>query len=52
MILLGFGPVVFMLLFAIVAISLTWMHTTIVISDKQLHPELKGPKPLPEMLEK
>ena len=40
----------FMLLFAIVAISLTWMHTAIVISDKKLHPELKGPKSLPEML--
>ncbi len=41
----------FMLLFAIVAISLTWMHTAIVISDKKLHPELKGPKSLPEMLD-
>ena len=41
----------FMLLFAIVALSLTWMHTAIVISDKKLHPELKGPKSLPEMLE-
>ncbi|MCF6251577.1 MAG: NarK/NasA family nitrate transporter [Methylococcaceae bacterium] len=41
----------FMLLFAIVAISLTWMHTSIVLSDKRLHPELKGPKSLPEMLD-
>ena len=41
----------FMLLFAIVAISLTWMHTAIIISDKRLHPELQGPKSLPEMLE-
>jgi NNP family nitrate/nitrite transporter-like MFS transporter len=41
----------FMVLFAIVAISLIWMHIAIIISDKRLHPELKGPKPLPEMLE-
>ena len=41
----------FMVLFAIVAISLTWMHIAIIISDNRLHPELKGPKPLPEMLE-
>ena len=41
----------FMLMFAIVAISLTWMHTAIIISDKRLHPELQGPKSLPEMLE-
>ncbi|MCK4841956.1 MAG: NarK/NasA family nitrate transporter [Methylococcales bacterium] len=41
----------FMLLFAIVAISLTWMHTAIVISDRKLHPQLKGPKSLPEMLD-
>ena len=40
-----------MVLFAIVAISLTWMHIAIIISDNRLHPELKGPKPLPEMLE-
>lgn len=41
----------FMLLFIIVAISLTWMHIAIMISDKRLHPETKGPKALPEMLE-
>ncbi|MBT3811593.1 MAG: NarK/NasA family nitrate transporter [Gammaproteobacteria bacterium] len=41
----------FMLLFAIVTISLIWMHTAIVISDRRHHPELKGPKSLPEMLE-
>ncbi len=41
----------FMVLFTIVAISLIWMHIAIIISDKRLHPELKGPKPLPEMLE-
>lgn len=41
----------FMLMFAIVAISLVWMHIAIIISDKRLHPELQGPKSLPEMLE-
>lgn len=41
----------FMLMFGIVAISLTWMHFAILISDKRLHPELQGPKSLPEMLE-
>jgi hypothetical protein len=28
------------------------MHTSIVLSDRRLHPELKGPKNLPEMLNK
>ncbi len=41
----------FMLLFTIVAISLVWMHFAIIISDKRLHPEMQGPKSLPEMLE-
>ena len=41
----------FMILFAIVGISLIWMHIAIIISDKRLHPELQGPKSLPEMLE-
>ena len=49
--LIGVWTSCFMLLFAIVAISLTWMHTAIVISDKRLHPELRGPQALPEMLE-
>jgi NNP family nitrate/nitrite transporter-like MFS transporter len=49
--LIGVWTSCFMLLFAVVAISLTWMHTAIVISDKKLHPELQGPKSLPEMLE-
>jgi NNP family nitrate/nitrite transporter-like MFS transporter len=39
----------FMLLFAIVAISLIWMHVTIVLADKKAHPELRGPKSLPEL---
>lgn len=40
----------FMLLFTIVAVSLIWMHTSIVLADRALHPELKGPQPLPEIL--
>ncbi len=50
--LIGIWTSCFMLLFAIVAVSLVWMHTAIVLSDKKLHPELQGPKSLPEMLEK
>ncbi len=41
----------FMLMFGVVAISLTWMHFAIIISDKRLHPDMRGPQPLPEMLE-
>ncbi|MFW5443945.1 MAG: nitrate/nitrite transporter [Methylococcaceae bacterium] len=48
--LIGVWTSCFMLLFIIVAISLTWMHVAIVLSDRKLHPELKGPKSLPEML--
>jgi len=48
--LIGVWTSCFMLMFAIVAVSITWMHTSIVLSDRKLHPELKGPKSLPEML--
>jgi NNP family nitrate/nitrite transporter-like MFS transporter len=41
----------FMVLFVIVGISLVWMHIAILISDQRLHPELRGPQSLPEMLE-
>jgi NNP family nitrate/nitrite transporter-like MFS transporter len=41
----------FMVLFVIVGISLVWMHIAIIISDQRLHPELRGPQSLPEMLE-
>lgn len=41
----------FMLLFGIVAVSLIWMHTVIVLADKRLHPDMRGPQALPEMLE-
>ncbi len=48
---IGIWTSCFMVLFTIVGISLIWMHIAIIISDKRLHPELKGPQPLPEMLE-
>lgn len=47
---IGIWTSCFMLLFVIVSISLVWMHTAIVLPDRKLHPELKGPKSLPEML--
>lgn len=39
----------FMLLFALVAIALVWMHISIVMMEKQKHPELRGPKFFPEL---
>ncbi len=39
----------FMLLFAITAIALTWMHFAILIMEHRIHPELRGPKFLPEL---
>jgi len=39
-----------MLLFAIVAISLIWMHISTALSGRDLHPHLQGPKTLPEIL--
>ncbi len=48
---IGIWTSCFMLLFVIVAVSLIWMHTAIVMSEKRLHPDLRGPKALPEMLE-
>ncbi|MDF1582432.1 MAG: nitrate/nitrite transporter [Methyloprofundus sp.] len=47
---IGIWTSCFMLLFVIVGVSLIWMHTAIILSDRTLHPELKGPKSLPEML--
>jgi MFS transporter, NNP family, nitrate/nitrite transporter len=47
--LIGVWTSCFMLLFAIVAISLTWMHFSILAMEKRLHPELKGPKDFPEL---
>jgi len=39
----------FMLLFALVAIALVWMHVSIMVMEKQKHPELRGPKFFPEL---
>lgn len=39
----------FMLLFMLVAIALTWMHFAIMLMEKRKHPELRGPKFLPEL---
>ena len=48
--LIGVWTSCFMLLFVIVAISLTWMHFAIIISDKKLHPDLSEPRALPEIM--
>ena len=39
----------FMLLFVLVSIALTWMHFAIMLMEKEQHPELRGPKFLPEL---
>jgi NNP family nitrate/nitrite transporter-like MFS transporter len=39
----------FMLLTVLVGIALIWMHFTILLSLKKNHPELQGPKFLPEL---
>jgi NNP family nitrate/nitrite transporter-like MFS transporter len=39
----------FMLLFALVATALTWMHFAIRYMERQKLPELRGPKYLPEL---
>ncbi len=39
----------FMLLFAITAIALTWMHITILIMENKFHPDLKKLRFLPEL---
>ncbi len=39
----------FMLLFAVTAIALIWMHFTILIMERKLHPELQKSKFLPEL---
>ena len=48
--LIGVWTSCFMLLFVIVAISLTWMHFSIILKDKKLHPELREEKMLPELM--
>ena len=39
----------FMLLTVLVGIALIWMHFSIILSLKKHHPEMKGPKFLPEL---
>jgi len=39
----------FMLLFALVAVALTWMHFAIMMAERKAVPELRGPKYLPEL---
>jgi NNP family nitrate/nitrite transporter-like MFS transporter len=46
--LIGVWTSCFMLLFAIVAVSLVWMHSAVRNLEKQQHPELAGPQDLPE----
>ena len=48
--LIGVWTSCFMLLFAIVVISLVWMHVSIVLMDRKLHPEWSGPQDLPEIV--
>ncbi len=48
--LIGVWTGCFMLLFAIVVISLVWMHVSIVLMDRKLHPEWSGPQDLPEIV--
>lgn len=46
---IGIWTSCFMLLFAITAIALIWMHFTILIMEKKIHPGLKHLRFLPEM---
>lgn len=39
----------FMLLFVLVSIALIWMHFAIMMMEKRQHPELRGPRFLPEL---
>ncbi len=48
--LIGVWTSCFMLLFTIVAISLIWMHTSIVMMNKKQHPELSADRDLPEAM--
>ena len=47
--LIGVWTSCFMLLFLISVVSLAWMHGAIRQMEKAKHPELRGPKDLPEM---
>lgn len=46
--LIGVWTSCFMLLFAICAASLAWMHAAIRAMEQRRHPDLRGPKDLPE----
>lgn len=48
--LIGVWTGCFMLLFVIVVVSLVWMHVSIVLMDRKLHPEWSGPQDLPEIV--
>lgn len=47
--LVGVWTSCFMLLFVVVSMSLVWMHSAIRAMEKKAHPELAGPKDLPEV---
>jgi NNP family nitrate/nitrite transporter-like MFS transporter len=47
--LIGVWTSCFMLLFLVSVVSLAWMHGAIRQMEKAQHPELRGPKDLPEM---
>ncbi len=49
--LIGIWTSCFMLLFAIVGVSLVWMHVSIIMANREQHPELKGvSQDLPEIM--
>ena len=48
--LIGVWTSCFMLLTIIIGIALTWMHFAIRRMERKLHPELQGPKYLPELV--
>lgn len=47
--LIGIWTSCFMLLTIIIAVALIWMHVAILRMERQKHPELRGPKYLPEL---
>lgn len=47
--LIGVWTSCFMLLTVLIAVALTWMHFAIQRLERQKHPELRGPKYLPEL---
>lgn len=47
--LIGIWTSCFMLLTVLISVALTWMHVSILQQERQKHPELRGPKYLPEL---